>query len=83
VRYPSYKLTLSGLLEALISQAAPWIRIPTIWSPPARASIFYSDPGHGRLMKEWVAAPAENTPWIELAKEAHLFLKGHKTTPML
>ena len=38
----------------------------------------YFDPGRGRLMKEWVAVPEENAPWIELAKEAHLFVKGHK-----
>jgi hypothetical protein len=34
-------------------------------------------------MKEWFAVLAESTPWIELAKEAHLFVKGHKTAPML
>ncbi len=33
------------------------------------------DPGHGRLMKEWVAVAAGQVLWIELAKEAHRFVK--------
>lgn len=36
----------------------------------------YFDPGHGRLMKEWVAVAAGTTPWVELAKEAHGFVKA-------
>lgn len=36
------------------------------------------DPGHGRLMKEWVVVLAGKTPWIELAKEAYRFVKGLK-----
>ena len=31
----------------------------------------YFDPGHGRLMKEWVVAPAGSSRWLELAREAH------------
>jgi hypothetical protein len=33
------------------------------------------DPGHGRLMKEWFAAGKGATDWLELAKEAHEFVK--------
>jgi TfoX N-terminal domain len=36
----------------------------------------YFDPGHGRLMKEWVSVPAGNALWLELAREAHHFVKG-------
>ena len=35
----------------------------------------YFDPGHGRLMKEWVVVGAGRAPWVELAKEAHQFVK--------
>lgn len=35
------------------------------------------DPGHGRLMKEWVAVGAEPS-WSDLAKEACTFVKGGK-----
>ncbi len=34
------------------------------------------DPGHGRLMKEWlsVAEPASDEAWLELATEAEAFV---------
>jgi hypothetical protein len=32
------------------------------------------DPGHGRVMKEWVVVPAGQTDWVELAKEARQFV---------
>ena len=33
------------------------------------------DPGHGRLMKEWIALSAERSIWVELATEAFEFVK--------
>jgi len=36
------------------------------------------DPGHGRLMKEWVAANTDEQSWLSLAKEAYRFVKGDK-----
>jgi hypothetical protein len=38
----------------------------------------YFDPGHGRLMKEWVAIAGHGVPWIALAREAHAFVKAGK-----
>jgi hypothetical protein len=35
------------------------------------------DPGHGRLMREWLAVdPAADVDWAELSREAHAFLCG-------
>src|SRR5215467_7216182 len=34
------------------------------------------DPGHGRLMKEWVVVGSGKLDWIELAREAHRYVKG-------
>jgi TfoX/Sxy family transcriptional regulator of competence genes len=34
------------------------------------------DPGHGKLMKEWVSVPSDRTPWLKLAREARRFVKG-------
>lgn len=34
------------------------------------------DPGHGKLMKEWVCVPAGSADWPELARRAHTFTKG-------
>ena len=36
------------------------------------------DPGHGRLMKEWVAMSGRSATWVALAKEAHGFVKGKR-----
>jgi hypothetical protein len=33
------------------------------------------DPGHGRLMKEWIAVGAGRADWIALAKEAYRFVR--------
>jgi hypothetical protein len=33
------------------------------------------DPGHGRLMKEWVAVSGASESWVALAREAHTFVK--------
>lgn len=38
----------------------------------------YFDPGHGRLMKEWVAVGVGRAPWVALAKEAHRYVKEGK-----
>jgi hypothetical protein len=35
----------------------------------------YFDPGHGRLMKEWLALEAGTASWLDLAKEAYQFVK--------
>jgi TfoX/Sxy family transcriptional regulator of competence genes len=36
------------------------------------------DPGHGRLMKEWIAMGSGTENWLELAKEAYNFVKAAK-----
>jgi len=35
----------------------------------------YFDPGHGRLMKEWLEMRSGQTQWIRLAREARDFVK--------
>jgi hypothetical protein len=37
------------------------------------------DPGHGRLMKEWIVVGSGKADWVELAKEAYEFVKQIKT----
>jgi hypothetical protein len=41
----------------------------------ARAGEYF-DPGHGRLMKEWVAVRDATAPWVALAREARAFVKA-------
>jgi len=33
------------------------------------------DPGHGRVMKEWIAFTGEKERWVEFAHEAYEFVK--------
>ena len=33
------------------------------------------DPGHGRVMKEWIAFTGEKDRWVEFAREAYEFAK--------
>jgi hypothetical protein len=37
------------------------------------------DPGHGRLMKEWIVVWPGKADWVLLAKEAYEFVKTGKT----
>jgi hypothetical protein len=37
------------------------------------------DPGHGRLMKEWLSVPSGKASWIDLAKEAYAFVSQSKS----
>ncbi|MEY4548163.1 MAG: hypothetical protein RL685_4358 [Pseudomonadota bacterium] len=39
----------------------------------------YFDPGHGRLMKEWLVAPAGSGRWLALAREAHTIAQGRRS----
>ena len=41
----------------------------------------YFDPGHGRLMKEWVAVAPGRADWIALAREAYRFVRDGGTRP--
>jgi hypothetical protein len=34
----------------------------------------YFDPGHGRLMKEWVVLKVARSDWVDFAKEAKCFV---------
>jgi hypothetical protein len=38
------------------------------------------DPGHGRLMKEWIAMAGHETTWIDLAREAYQHVRRQETS---
>ena len=39
-----------------------------------RKHVTHFDPGHGRLMKEWVAVRGDENSWVALAREAREFV---------
>ncbi len=36
------------------------------------------DPGHGRVMKEWLTVTSAKASWIDLAREAHGFVRSKR-----
>jgi TfoX/Sxy family transcriptional regulator of competence genes len=44
-----------------------------------RRTGVHFDPGHGRLMKEWVAVEGTEELWGDLARKAKRFVGGHKS----
>jgi hypothetical protein len=36
------------------------------------------DPGHGRLMKEWISIADRAAPWVALAREARAYVGGRR-----
>jgi hypothetical protein len=77
--FGSTGLKVWGKLFAMISSRGQFVAK----LPKARVSQLVQtgqgepfDPGHGRLMKEWIAMGGTSGSWIELAKEARRFVGG-------
>ena len=77
--FGSSGLKVSGKLFAMMSSKGKFVAK----LPKARVTELveqgkgeYFDPGHGRLMKEWVALDALPMSWVALAKEALRFVRG-------
>ena len=69
-------LTVNGKIFAMLARGKLVVKLPK-----ARVDEIvhagggaHFDPGHGRLMKEWVTVEAGDDAWIELAQEAHRFV---------
>jgi hypothetical protein len=73
-------LTVNGKIFAMLVRGKLVVKLPK----PRVDELMESglgdrfDPGHGRVMKEWVAVGPGKTAWIELAREAHRFVGGGK-----
>ena len=78
----SYGLKVKGKIFAMFGRGKfvtklPKVRVDELVSA-GKGERF--DPGHGRLMKEWVVVPAGKADWVELAREAYDYVKqGTKT----
>jgi len=76
--FGSNGLKVNRKLFALFTQGTLVVKLPK-----ARVAALVEaglgepfDPGHGRLMKEWLTVTSPTASWIDLAKEAHDFVKG-------
>jgi hypothetical protein len=80
--FGSGALKLNGKIFAMMSSKGQFVvKLPKerVDELVASGQGEYFDPGHGRLMKEWVVIKGTKTPWIDLAKEAYRFGKRRKT----
>lgn len=77
-KFGSNGLKANGKLFALFTQGTLVVKLPKervtelIHSELGKAF----DPGHGRLMKEWLTITSPKPSWIELVKEAYEFVKS-------
>ena len=77
-RFGSNGLKVKGKLFALFTQGTLVVKLPR-----GRVATLVEagmgtpfDPGHGRLMKEWMTVTSAKASWADLAREAHDFVKG-------
>lgn len=74
-------LKVRGKVFAMLVQGRLVVKLPRerVDELVASGKGEYFDPGHGRLMKEWVAcAPATGARWLELAREALTFVASRR-----
>ena len=77
--FGSTGLKVNGKLFAFVSSRGQFVvKVPKtrVEEMVAAREAEPFDPGHGRLMKEWAAVRSSSVDWIELAREAHRFVKG-------
>jgi hypothetical protein len=73
-------LSINGKIFAMLVKGKLVVKLPEQRADAlvaARAGTYF-DPGHGRQMKQWISIPAGKVNWVELAKEAHRFVKEAK-----
>lgn len=72
-------LKVDGKLFALMSSRGEFVAKlprPRVAELVAQGKGAPFDPGHGRLMKEWIAMRGASDEWVTLAREARRFVGG-------
>lgn len=77
-KFGSNGLKVAGRLFVLFTEGTLVVKLP---KDRVRALVASGvgkpfDPGHGRLMKEWLTVTSAKASWVGLAKEAHGFVSG-------
>ena len=79
--FGSTALKLDGRIFAMMNAKGRFVvKLPRerVEELVGRGQGQYFDPGHGRLMKEWLEVSGQSISWLELAREAHGFGKRGK-----
>jgi TfoX/Sxy family transcriptional regulator of competence genes len=77
-RFGSNALKVNGKIFAMMSQDTLVVKLPRARVDELVDGGFGKrfDPGHGRLMKEWLAVSAPTRLWATLVREAHDFVSA-------
>jgi TfoX/Sxy family transcriptional regulator of competence genes len=80
-KFGSNGLKVNGKLFALFTQDTLVVKLPKDRVAELVASAIGKpfDPGHGRMMKEWLTVTSPKASWVALAKEAHAFAIAQKS----
>lgn len=75
-RFGSVSLKIQDKVFTMLVKGKFVVKLPKerVAELVATAGAEYFDPGHGRLMKEWVALAGQQQRWVALAKEAREFV---------
>jgi predicted DNA-binding protein (MmcQ/YjbR family) len=76
-KFGSNGLKANGKLFALFTQGTLVVKLPRARVAELIASKAGTafDPGHGRLMKEWLTVTSPKASWLALVREAYAFVK--------
>ncbi|HJZ75939.1 MAG TPA: hypothetical protein VKE51_29595 [Vicinamibacterales bacterium] len=76
--FGSNALKVNGKLFALFTQDTLVVKLPRDRVADLIASKVGKpfDPGHGRLMKEWLTVTSRRASWSELTRESYAFVRG-------
>jgi hypothetical protein len=80
-RFGSTELRIDNKIFAILSKGKLVVKLPRqrVDALVASGDGERYDPGHGRLMKEWLAvAPASGLEWLPLAREALAFVAAKR-----
>lgn len=74
----AFGLKVNGKIFAMVARGSLVAKLPRARvderAGAGRGERF--DPGHGRLMKEWLSVTDDALDWLAVAREAHRFVKG-------
>jgi hypothetical protein len=75
-KFGSNGLKVNGKLFALFTQGTLVVKLPhqRVAALVEQGIGKPFDPGHGRLMKGWLTVVSPQAPWLDLAREALLFV---------
>jgi len=78
--FSSRGLEVDGKIFAMVVRGKLVLKLPKsrVDELVAKKAGSYFDPGHGRLMKEWIAMRASKPDPLSLAREAFVFVSGQK-----